>query len=96
MRMILGIMVAVCAAAYLIVILYDFFRLYKTKHYKIRCNICGSEDTVIKNNDREDSYSNTIRFQKVKYLERNPPSFYCNKCKKEYDYREGTWIKKHH
>ena len=93
--MLLGIMVVVCAALYLIVVFYDFFRLYKVKHYKIRCNVCGSEDTVVKNNDREDSYTNTIRFQRVKYLERNPPSFYCNQCQKEYDCREGTWLKKH-
>ena len=89
-------MIIACLVAYLIVVFYDFFRLYKVKHYKIRCNKCGSEDTIVKNNDREDSYSNTIRFQKVKTIEHNPPSFYCNHCKKEYDCKEGTWIKKHH
>ena len=92
--MLLGIMVVVCVCAYLIVVFYDFFRKYKQRHYKIRCNKCGSEDTVVKDNDREDSYSNTIRFQNVKYIEHNPPSFYCNNCKKEYDCKEGTWIKK--
>ena len=90
--MLLGIVIAGLVAIYIFTEIFDFFRTYKTKHYKIKCNICGSEDTVVKNNDRLETVTFGIR--KGKYLERNPPSFYCNQCKKEYDYKEGTWIKK--
>lgn len=80
---------------YVIIVLINFARTYKVKHCKIRCNKCGSEDTIVKNNDRVDTYNVASGSQTIKYLEHNPPSFYCNQCQKEYDCREGTWLKKH-
>ncbi len=87
-------MVLVCIGAYIIVLIVDFIKNYKVNHYKIRCNVCGSEDTVVINNDRKEKVSYSIRMQNVEYIEHNPPSFFCNQCKKEYDCKEGTWIKK--
>lgn len=85
--------ILILVGLYIIIVLFDFSRKYKLNHAKIRCNKCGSEDTVVKNNDTEDIYN--YHGREIKYLERNPPSFYCNHCQKEYDCKEGTWLKKH-
>lgn len=66
------------------------------KNRGIKCNTCGSLDTVIKNNDVvEKWYSYELYTQGWHTsVQHNPPSFYCNQCKKEYDIKMGTWVRK--
>lgn len=83
----------------IIFLVIDNLKYFKERHCSIKCGICGSLDTVIKNNDTFEPVYTFSRFYGVrdgnkKCLVHNPPTYFCNVCKKEYSCREGQWVKK--
>lgn len=80
----------------LVYLFFQLFKLYKRRNYVVRCNACGCTDTVLKNNDTEEKfYSYEYHNQGwIKYKIHNPPSFVCNKCKKEYSISNGKFVRK--
>ena len=80
----------------ILIIVFDLVKKYRKKNFVLKCNICGSLNTEIKNNDVEYKwYSYDVHTQGwQKSIQHNPPSFFCNNCKKEYDIKQGTFVKK--
>lgn len=77
-------------------LLRNLFKVYKEKNYVVKCNKCGSTDTVLKNNDTKEKFFSYDYYVQdyVTYTIHNPPSFICNNCKQEYSIKEGTFIRK--
>ena len=66
----------------------------KMTKFVVRCNCCNSTDTCIKDNDTFTPVYNPM-FKDMAYMrEKNPLSFYCNKCQKEYSIKQGTFVRK--
>ena len=84
----------------MVILAIDNLKYFKERHYFIKCGICGSLDTVVKNNDTVEPAYTFSRFFGIressnkKRVVHNPPSYFCNVCQKEYSCREGTWIRK--
>lgn len=79
--------------------IYDFIKNYRIRHCAVKCGVCGSVNTELKNNDTVESFYNRSFFDGVtqgekKYVVHNPPTYYCKDCKKEYGLSEGEWVKK--
>ena len=79
--------------SFILIYVPDIMKKNRVKNYVIKCKICGSTDTVYKNNDVKETFLWSA--SKETAVQKNPASFICNCCKKEYDLSEnGAWVKK--